>query len=71
MSLFTNPLQKYFKKDSPTETVTFGDLDIVKLSAMSWSQRHEIGVSKKFLATTWCLAVVVVFVQTVILWWLW
>ena len=71
MSILLNTFKKFFRKENSSETVAFGDLDIVKLSAIAWIQRNEIGVSKKFLATTWCLAVAVVFVQTVILFWLW
>ena len=65
-----NVLARWFKREEPSEKIALQDLDIVKLSLISWTERLQLGSSKKFICSTFTCSLFVVLVQAIILGWL-
>ena len=63
-------LLRWHRNDEATQEISLGDLDIVKLSLISWAKRKELGLSKWTLAVTATLSLLVVVIQASILVWL-
>ena len=62
MTQVVKKINKLFRDEERTESVTLGDLDIVKISTLSWVEREELNFSKKFIFSTFCLSLVVIIV---------
>ena len=60
MAQILKKINKIFREEERTESVTLGDLDIVKISTLSWVERKELNFSKKFICSTFCLSLVVI-----------
>lgn len=67
MTQVVQKMTKIFREENATETVSLGDLDIVKISTIAWCQRNTMGFSKKFICSTFFLSLVVIVVQVSIL----
>lgn len=67
MTQLVKKINKIFREEERTESVTLGDLDIVKISTLSWVEKDEMNFSKKFICSTFCLSLVVIIVQVSIM----
>lgn len=70
MSIILKRFKKTFRAEEEPENVKLADLDIVKLSVISWIYRNDLTSKKTFTWATLFLSLLVIVIQAGVLIWL-